>query len=113
MQIFFSRAPYIYGVQKVEEESVFLGQNHLRYEKSSPTLFPLQIWPGESWKSPRPHSSGHTALFILGPAHSKHFIIENDNLCLKVGQTKKQFHVEYESAILWTWVGRMHKQVVL
>lgn len=35
MQIFFSRAPYIYGVQKVEEESVFLGLNHLRMKRAA------------------------------------------------------------------------------
>lgn len=30
-------------------------------------------------------------------AHSGYFIIENNNLWLKVGQTKKQFNLEYES----------------
>lgn len=90
----------------MEEESVFLGFKSSSYEKSGPTLFPLQIWPGESGH----HSSGHTDLFILDQLTHRHFIIENDSLWQKWGKLK-QFHVEYMKVLFYEpeWAGCMSR----
>lgn len=66
-------------------------------EDSSPEL---SSQPGGVMEGPASQVSAHSPV-LLGT--SSFWSFHHRELCLKVGQTKKQFHLEYEvSVILWT-----------